>query len=98
MRRSFFDLILPNRLVSFLVAGVCGSFALYYIAAQSVELPLANELRNRWSDTTTMRGNRGHRDHAPRANGPIDLSFLCVLTVAGIWRGAALSKDKTTKE
>ena len=84
-------MILPNKTVSFAIGGLSLLIACYYLAAQTFTLPFSEALQERWNGTTTMRGGRGHRDHAPRQSGPIDLTFLVVVGGVGLVRGAALT-------
>ncbi|MEQ1933896.1 MAG: hypothetical protein ABL962_08465 [Fimbriimonadaceae bacterium] len=93
-RNSIFSLIKSPR-VCFAIAAGSVVVGAYYALALKAEVPGSAFFRGRWESTTTMRGARGNRDHAPRPAGPIDLSILAGLALVTTWQGLSLlSKNK----
>ena len=79
-------------LFSIAIASAC--LAIYYLAAQAVELPGSSSLRDRWNSMTTRRGSPGHRSHRPRPNGPIDITVLGFLCLTTAWKANRLKHNK----
>lgn len=79
---------------NFGVAALSLIFGIYYLAAQTSPLPGSDALRGRWQDLNTMRGPRGHRQHKPRLNGPIDITILGLLVVVMGMRGFKFTKQE----
>ncbi|MBS1712749.1 MAG: hypothetical protein JST30_00280 [Armatimonadetes bacterium] len=88
-RTNVFNLIRSPKWC-FLLAAVTLTAGAYYGAAQTLDLPGAPRLRERWNDLTTRRGTRGHRVHRPRPTGPLDMSLCGLAFVALTWQGLSL--------